>query len=69
MYCSVMFYVLAETCPAQCVTWTTSRLFLGKCGSLNIAKQEPGYEASIIVTTGAIIMHVASMCVNAYISP
>ena len=54
--------VLAEMCPAQWVTWTTCRLFLGKCGLLIIAKQKPGYEASIIVTTGAIIMHVACMC-------
>ena len=62
-------HVLAEMCPAQCVTWTTCRLLLGKCASLIIAIQEPGYEASIIVTTGAILMDVACMCVNAYISP
>ena len=61
--------VLAEMCPAQWVTWTTCRLLLGKCGSLINAIQEPGYEASIIVTTGAIIIHVACMCVSAYISP
>ena len=50
--------MLAEMCPAQCVTWTTCRLFfvLGKCGLLIIAKQEPGYEDSIILTTDAIWM-------------
>ena len=52
-------HVLAEMCPAQWVTWTTCRLFLGKCDSLINAKQDPRYEASIIVTTGAINMHVA----------